>query len=109
MGERDQAVLSQHDIEIQLASQPLVEAQGVIEKARARRIEVVRAGHLGITARVALPDVTPLEQRHPAYPVLASQVVGGGQTMATATNDDDVVGFFELGRAPRRSPVTVAT
>src|SRR5712675_471913 len=107
MSQVDLTALPQHHVEIELPAQPFIEPEGVIEKARADRIEVVRPGGLGIAARVAWADMTSLEQRHPAHPMLPGEKVRRRQSMPPAANDHHVVRTLRRWCTPRRLPARV--
>ena len=68
-------------------------------------VGAIRTHDGGVAAGVAAADPAGFQHRHIGDAVVLGQVVGRGQAMAAAANDDHVVAGFWLGVAPRRSPV----
>ena len=101
----DQAALAQHDVEIELLRETLVELQRKIVEPRAFRIQVIGAHDGGVAPGIAAADPAALEHRHIGDAVILRQVIGGGEAMAAAADDDDVVARFGRGVAPRGRPV----
>src|SRR5690606_4396632 len=56
VGQDDHAALAEHDVEVELAAQALVQLQGMVVEGRTGRIEVVGAGDLSVAAGVAAAD-----------------------------------------------------
>ncbi len=103
----DQPALAQHDVEIQIVPQRLVEPERMIEELGARRVEVVRACYLGVPARITAADPAFFEQRDVANAVLAGEVVRGGQAVPAAADDNDIVRALRSRNAPEGLPVPV--
>ncbi len=106
--EVEHAALAQHDVEVQLLRQRLEELQRVLINRGAFIPQVVRAHDRGVAPGVAAAEPTTLEHRDLADAVLLRQVIGGGEAMAAAADDHDVVGGLGLGEAPERRPLLVA-
>src|SRR6185312_5171236 len=102
--EVDQSSLAQHDIEVQLGGQALVQTQRMIVEGGARRVKVVRADDLSVAAGITATDPSALQHRDLAHSMLARQVVRGRQSVATPAYDHDVIGFPEDRLAPCRLP-----
>ena len=101
------SALAEHDVEVQLAREPLVEAQREVVEARALREEVVGAHDRRVAPGVAAAEPAALEDRHVADPVVLRQVVRGRESVAAAAHDERIVGALGLGRAPHRSPAAL--
>ena len=92
--EREVAALREEQVEVQLLRQALVELDARVVEARALGRLVVRAQDRRVAPGRARADVALLEDRDVGDPALA-QVVGGGQAVRAAADDDDVVGALE--------------
>src|SRR4029077_9679134 len=65
--------LAQHDVEVELAPESLVELECVIVEGGARGIEIVGSHHLRVAPRIAAPDPPAIEHRDVAHAVLFSE------------------------------------
>ena len=103
-GEHDLAAVGDHAVEIQFMGEAFPELQGMLEKLGVAVDHVVGADERGVAADVAGTDIGALEHGHIAHPVVLGEVIGGGEAMAAAADDDGIVGALGLRRAPRRAP-----
>jgi hypothetical protein len=104
----DRAALAEHDVEVELAGQPLPELEGVLVELRVRANRIVRAHDGSVAPGVAAADVAALEHGDVAEPVVLREVVRGRETVPAATDDHDLVRGFQRGRAPGPRPAPVA-
>ena len=103
-GQHDLAAVRDHAVEIQLVGQAFPELQGMLEKLGVAVDHIVGADERGVAPDIAGADIGPLEHRHIPHPVVLGQVIGGGQAMPAAADDDGIVGALGLGRAPGPRP-----
>jgi len=104
MGEPDLAALRQHDVVVEGVGQALPELQREFEELGVAGQLVVRAHQRGVAPDIARADAGLLEHRHVVDAVVGGQVIGGGEAMAAAADDDHVIARFGTGRAPGRAP-----
>ena len=108
VGEQYQAALAQHDVEIQLLRETLVEPQRKVVQPGAFRIQVIER-----TMVVLRPCCRRRSSRarspRPADAVILGEIVGGGEPMAAAADDDDVVAGLGWHRATRAASAVVPT
>ena len=105
--EHDLASLREHHVEVQLVRQAFPQLQRVFEELGVARHQVVGAYQRGVAADIAGSQVSALEHGNIADAMPRRQVVGRGQTMTTATDDDHVVGRLGIRGAPRALPARV--
>ncbi len=105
--EIEHAPLTEHDIEVQLLAESLVELQRVLIERRAFVPQIVRANDGGVASRVAAAEPALLQHGHVPDAVLLGEVVRRRQPVAAAADDHHVVLGFWLGAAPRERPVLV--
>jgi hypothetical protein len=99
--------LAQHDIEVEVRGQRLVQAQRMLVKSRAFGVEIIGSADLGIAAGVAAAEPAFFKHGDVADSVLAGQIAGRRQTVATGADDNNRVMVFRFGAAPGRPPGTV--
>ena len=86
--------LAQHDVEVELNRHLLIQLQTFIVKAHPGRREIVTADDGGVTAASPRPNIMLLHHSHIGDPILLRQIVGAGQPMPAAADDDDIVALF---------------
>ena len=84
--------LFEHDVEVQVRGEPLVELDGTVIEARPLGCEIVGPHDRGVSSRPSAPYVALLHDRHIGDAVVAGEVVGGGETVNPTTHDDHVIG-----------------
>jgi hypothetical protein len=99
--------LADHQVEIQTLAQVFPQAQVLVLKPDARFAQVVRANHRRVAAGIAAAEPAALEHRHPGQALIAHQMPGGRQAMATTADHHRVVAGGRLGRAPGPGPAPV--
>ena len=107
VGECEDAALAQHDVEAELVREALIESQRQLVDTRALGIEIVRADDRGVSARVAASQPTFLDDRNVADAMVPGEIVGGGEPMPAAPDDEHIVLTLRLGTAPELGPVLV--
>ena len=98
--EREVPVLREHEVEVELGRELLVELDALLVERRALGSAVVRADDRRVPAGRARADVALLEDRDVRDPVVLREVVGGREAVRAAADDDDVVVPPERVRAP---------
>ena len=88
MGRDDHAALREHDVVVQVLGEALVKTDREIVECRAFGVEIVRADGGGVAARVAAAEPAFLDHGDAFEPVVLGEVIGGGQAMPAAADDD---------------------
>ena len=91
MCQREVSPLAEHDVEVEVFRQPLVELDAGIVETDTLRCEIVRPDDGCIAPGATGPDVTLVDDGHVRDAVIPRQIVGAGQPMGAATDDDDVI------------------
>lgn len=99
--------LGEHHVVVEVLGQALPQLHRVFVEQRGLVPQVVGAHDGGVARGVAAAQPTFLDYRHVADAVFLGQVVGGGQAVPAATDDDHVVDRLRRGRAPHALPVLV--
>src|SRR5687768_4272930 len=108
VSERQNAALAQHDVEIELAAQTLVELQRMIVEGCTGGIEIIRATHLRVATRVATADPALLEHGDISNAVLPGEIVSSREPMPTAADDHHLVAGLRRWRTPGPPPALVS-
>ena len=103
------ATLTEHDIVVQVLTQPFPELERFLLEQRRFGAQVVGTHDRRVAARIAAADPVFLEHGNVAHAVLFRQVVRRCRAMAAAADNDDIVSAPGLRAAPRTSPVSVVT
>ena len=94
-------VLREHEVEVELVGQALVQPDALAVEGRAFGRAVVRADDRRVPAGRARADVRLLEDGDVADAVPLREVVRGREPVRAAADDDDLVAALQLGpRAP---------
>ena len=101
IGEADQRA----EIVVELRLEPLPELERELVEALVLLEDVVGADVGRVATGIAAAEPALLEHRDAADTVPLRKVVGGGQPMPAAADDDGVIARLRLGAAPRRRPV----
>ncbi|VFT40749.1 Uncharacterised protein [Pseudomonas aeruginosa] len=99
--------LGEHHVVVEVLGQALPQLHRVFVEQRGLVPQVVGAHDGGVARGVAAAQPTFLDYRHVADAVFLGQVVGGGQAVPAAADDDHVVDRLRRGRAPHALPVLV--
>src|SRR3546814_3953073 len=75
---------------------------------RVGRQQVVGAHDRRVAPDVAAAEPPLLQHRDPGDAVALGEIVGGGEPVPAAADDDDLVGRLRLRRAPHALPLPVA-
>src|SRR6185503_2678517 len=102
--ERHDAALAQHDVEVELAAQALVEPERVVVKRGALGPVVVRACGLRVAAAIAAAEPALVEYSDIADAVLFRKVIRRREAMSAGTDNHDIVRCARIGVAPGGSP-----
>jgi len=89
-------------------SSPLPELEGHLVERFVARQHVVGADDRGVAPDIAGADPALFQHRDVAQPEFLGEVVGCGEAMSAATDDDDIIFGLRLRLAPDRSPALVA-
>ena len=89
--ERQVALLGEEQVEVEVGREALVELDARLVELRALGRAVVRADDGRVAARGAGADIALLQDRHVRDAVVLRQVVGRGESVRAAADDDDVV------------------
>jgi hypothetical protein len=105
VGQVQDAALAEHDVVVQLLAHGFPELEGVLVKGGAFVPQIVRAHDGGVAPGVAAAQPAALEHGDVGDLVFLGEIVGGGEAVPAAADDDHVVGRLGLRRAPGRGPV----
>jgi hypothetical protein len=108
VGEHHDAARRVHDVVVEFGRQVLPQLERVLIQGCALVVEVVRADDRGVAPGVAAAEPALLDHGDVGEAVLLRQVVGCGEAMAAAADDDTIVAGAGLRRAPLLFPVLVA-
>ena len=108
MVEIDHPALRHHRVEIQLLLQPLPLLQRMGEKRLIALKQVVGPHDRGVAPDIARAEIALLEHRHIGDAVVLRQVIGGGQPVPAAADNDHIIMAFGLRLPPGRLPALVA-
>ena len=108
VADRHHAARREHDVEVQLRGEALVEPMGEGVERDAFGIEIVGADDGRVPPGVAAADPPFLQHGDAREAVRLGEIVGRGEAVAAAADDDGVIGFLWLRRAPGRLPAGVA-
>jgi len=106
VGEAEHAALGQHDVEVELGAEVVVEVERGLVEARPLRGPVVRPHDRRVAPRAAGADVALLQHRDVGDAVVLGQVVGGRQALHAAADDDDVVALLQRQAGAPHAPGT---
>ena len=104
----EDAALAQHDIEIELARQALIEPEREIVERDRFGIEIVRPHDGRVAPGVAAAEPALLDHADMAAFVGLGEIIGGREPMPAAADDDEVIGRLRLRLAPRLRPALMA-
>ena len=96
-----------HDVVVQVFRQITPQRHRMLVERRVVLHHVIGAHDGGVATHVARADVALLKDGDVADAMVPGQVIRRGQAVPTATNDDNVVGFFGLRVTPRALPSLV--
>src|SRR5699024_3754516 len=94
--QRQVAALREHDVVVQLGGQVLVQLYRAVVEGDALGGEVVGPGDGGAPPGSAAAEVALVQHGDVGDAVPGGQVVGGGQAVDAAADDDDVVGSLKV-------------
>src|SRR5579863_4462679 len=108
MREIEDAALAQHDVEIELAREALIEAQREVVEGDRFGIEIVRAHDRRVAPGVAAAEPAFLDHADPGLLMGLGEVIGGREPVSAAADDDEVVSGLRSRFAPGLRPAFVA-
>ena len=106
--EVDEPALAVHHVVVQLLLQPLPELERMGIELRIAFEEVVGPDDRRVAPDVAAAQIALFQHRDIGQPVFAGKVIGGGQPVAAAADDDGVILGLGFGIAPMGRPALVA-
>ena len=108
MEQVDQAALRMHHVVVQVRLQPFPQLQGMGVEFRIAGQEVIGAHDGGVAPDIARPEIALFQHGDVGHPVVLGQVIGGGQAMPAAADDDGVIFGLRRRVAPDGFPALVA-
>ncbi len=102
VGQRHVATLWEHDIEIKIFSQILIQFDTFIIKEDPLRSQIVGADDGGVSTTAPTPNVPFVQNRYIGNPIVSGQVIGRGQTVYPTANDNHIIALFHWLYAPHR-------
>jgi len=108
MDEVQHAALAHHGVVVDVLLEPLPELQRPFVKGDVARLTIVRADNGGVAPDIPRADIAALDHRDIGQPVILGEVIGGGEPVSAAPDDDDVIFRLGLRLAPYRLPAAIA-
>ena len=108
MRQHHDAALREHDIVVEVLTEPLPQLHCMFIEMRALIIEIVGADNGGVAARIAAAEPALFDHRDIGDTVLLGQIIGGTQTVPARTDDNHIIFGLRFGIRPLRLPVLVA-
>jgi len=108
MEQVENAALAHHRVVVQLLLQPFPELHRPFVERLIARQQIVGADDGGVAPGIAGADHALFQHRHIAEAVHLGEVIGGGQPMPAAADDDHVISGLGRGVAPGRGPALLA-
>src|SRR5258706_108706 len=102
------AALAHHRVVVEILLEPLPELHRELVEGLVSRKQIVGADDRRVAARVSGADVALLEHRDARDAVDLGEVVRSREAVATAADDDDVVGGLWRGVTPGGGPAAMA-
>ena len=99
--------LADHRVVIQVLLQPFPQLQRPFIEMMILRHHVVGAHDRGVAPRIAHADQAALQHGDIGEAMLLGQIVGSGQPVAAAADDDHIIGSLGVRIAPRRRPTLI--
>src|SRR5206468_211840 len=90
------------DVVVELLRKALIQLDALIVKGNAVAGSVVRANDRGVAPAAAATEIVPLEHGDVGHAVVLCQIVGGGQTVNAAADNDDIVAIPHRALGPHR-------
>jgi hypothetical protein len=109
MDQVDDPALADHRVVVEVLLQPLPELQRKLIEGFVPIQQVVRPDDRGVAAHVAAAEVTLFQDRDPGLAEFLGEVVGRGEAVAAAADDDIIVFGPGVGVAPDGFPALVAS
>src|SRR5262245_20211963 len=106
--EIENAALADHGVVVEFLLQALPQPHGPFVEWDVSWQQIVGADNRGVTADIAASEPTLFQHGDVCNVVFLGQIEGGSQAMTTATDNDDVVSWLEIGVAPDGFPTGVA-
>jgi hypothetical protein len=104
----DHPALRDHGVEIEVLLQPFPQLKRLLVERVVARQQVIRPDDGGVAADVARAEIALLQHRHIGDAVYLGKIVGRGQPVPAAADDDHVIFRLRIRRPPCRLPVLVA-
>ena len=101
----EHATLGEHHVVVQVLGEAFPQLHGVLVKRRRLVPQIVGAHQGGVARGVATAQPALLDHRDIGDAVLLGQIVGRGQSMPAATDDDDIVFLLGFWATPDLLPV----
>ena len=88
--------LAEHDVEIEFRRHLLVQLHALVVEAHAFGGEIVAADDGGVASAAAGADVALFQHGHVGDAVIFGQIIGAGQPVGAAADDDDIVAGLQF-------------
>ena len=105
MRKRHVTTLFEHDVEVQVGGQSLVQVDGSVVERNTLGSQIVGPDDGGVASRSATPDVGLLENGDIGDVVVLGQIVRRCQSVNSSADDHDIVRIFEIVLTPDAWPI----
>src|SRR5262249_49311065 len=106
--ERYEPALREHHIVVELLGEPFPQLQRMLVEMRAVVPEIVGAHDRSIAPGIAAAEPALLDHRDVGNAVILGKVIGGGEPMPAAADENHLIGGSGCGIAPGRRPAAMA-
>ncbi len=108
MEDVEHASLAYHGVVVEVLLEPFPQLHRPFVEREIAGQQVVGADDGGVAPDIAGAEIGLLDHGDIGDAVLLGEVIGGGETVPAAADDDNVVGLLGLGLAPQRLPAPIA-
>ena len=104
LGQHHHPARAEHDVEIQILAQSLIETPRLFVDRRRIVVQIVGANDRRVAPGIAAAQPALLDNRHLADAVIAAKIVGRSKTVSAGPDNDHIIRAVRRRRRPSRRP-----